>query len=79
MNTPTFKQTKFLLAVFILVVATVMGLASLVMSWIGKPPFMDATMWWAVALTVFSAYGGAHVLDTHLQQGKQIAPENQQT
>jgi hypothetical protein len=45
----------------------------------GKPVFLDATMWWAVALTCFTAYGGAHVVDTHLQQKKQIAPGEQQT
>lgn len=79
MNTPTFKQTKFLLAAFIILVATGMAGVSIVMAWLGKAPFMDAPMWWAVALTVFTAYGGAHVVDTHLQQGKQVTPENQQT
>lgn len=77
MITPTFKQTKFLLAAFLLLVATAMAGLSLVMVWRGKAPFMDATLWWAIGLTIFSAYSASDVVSTHLQQSKNIPPQDQ--
>jgi hypothetical protein len=79
MTFPTFKQTKFLLAAFIIVVATILVLASLVMAWLGKPPFMTTGEWWAVGSTILALYGAGHITDTHLQQKKQIAPADQVT
>lgn len=76
---PTFKQTKFLLTAFIITTATVMALASMVMSWRGLAPFMDATAWWGIAGSILAVYSGSHITDTHLQQKKLVAPENQQT
>lgn len=77
MNIPNIRQTKFLLAAFILLTATIFAAASLVMAWRGLPPFMDAAMWWAIALSLFTAYSAADVTSTHLQQAKNISPENQ--
>lgn len=74
---PNIRQTKFLLAAFIMTMATVFAAASLVMSWKGKQPFMDAAMWWAIALSLFTAYAASDVTSTHLQQQKQIRPEDQ--
>jgi hypothetical protein len=79
MNVPTFRQTKFLLTAFIITMATVMAFASLVMAWIGKEPFLDATSWWGIAGSILALYGGSHITDTHLQQKKQVAPGDQQT
>lgn len=79
MTFPTFKQTKFLLTAFIIVVATVMALASMVMTWLGKAPFMDATSWWGIAGSILAVYSGSHITDTHLQQKKQVAPGDQVT
>lgn len=79
MNFPTFKQTKFLLAAFIILVATVLVIASLVMAWLGKAAFMSTDQWWMVASTILALYGAGHITDTHLQQKKQVAPGDQQT
>jgi hypothetical protein len=73
------RQTKFLLAAFILGVATLFAAGSMILQAMGKPVFLDASMWWAVALSIFTAYGGAHVVDTHLQQKKAIPPQSQTT
>jgi len=78
-NVPTFKQTKFLLTAFIITVATAMAFLSLWMTWIGKEPFLDATSWWGIAGSILALYSGSHITDTHLQQQKQVTPENQQT
>ncbi len=77
MTIPNIRQTKFLLAAFIMTTATGMAVASQVMVWLGKPAFMDANMWWVIALSVFTAYSAADVTSTHLQQTKQIPPEEQ--
>ncbi len=77
MNIPNIRQTKFLLAAFILTMATLFTAGSFVMAWLGKPPFMDAALWWAIALSLFTAYAASDVTSTHLQQKKQIAPEDQ--
>jgi hypothetical protein len=74
---PNIRQTKFLLAAFILTTATLMAGVSLVMVWVGKPPFMDASMWWAIALSLFTAYSVSDVTSTHLQQSKGVAPAEQ--
>jgi succinate-acetate transporter protein len=76
---PTVKQTKFFLTAFVLLVATVMAFLSLAMKWLGHEPFLDASGWWGIAGSILALYSGAHVVDTHLQQNKQIAPESQQT
>ncbi len=77
MTLPDFRQTKFLLAAFLITVATGFAAVSLVMSWMGKAPYMDATLWWAIGLTLFTAYSGADVLSTHLQQAKNVPPADQ--
>lgn len=77
MNIPNIRQTKFLLAAFILTMATIMAFASLVMAWKGKAPFLDASMWWAIGLSLFTAYAGSDIMSTHLQQAKQVPPEQQ--
>ncbi len=77
MIVPTVRQTKFLLAVFLLLAATGMATASLWLQAVGKAVFMDANMWWVVALSVFTAYGASDVVNTHLQQSKNVRPEDQ--
>lgn len=77
MNIPNIRQTKFLLAAFILLTATLMAFVSIVMAWKGKEPFLDAAMWWAIGLTLFTAYAGSDIVSTHLQQAKQVPPEQQ--
>jgi hypothetical protein len=79
MQVPTIKQTKFLLAVFAFLVATVLVLGSFVALWLGKPVFMDATSWWAAVSSILALYGAGHVVDTHLQQKKAIPADEQVT
>lgn len=62
------RQTKFSLAAACFVVAAIA-------LFIGRCSFTE----WATFMgTLFTLYGGAHVVDTHLQQKKSI-PQEQQT
>lgn len=78
MNLPNIKQTKFLLAAFILVMATLMAIVSMVAQWHGKAMFLDATAWWGIGGTILALYNVGHVTDTHLQQKKNV-PADQRT
>lgn len=71
------RQTKFLLAAFLICMSTLMALVSMVAVLLGKPAFVTFEQWWLAGSTVLGLFGVAHVTDTHLQQKKQIAPENQ--
>lgn len=79
MTIPNVRQTKFLLAVFILIIATLAMLASLVMYYTGgsSSPFVTFDSWWQVGLFLLGIYSTADIVSTHLQQGKQVPPENQ--
>lgn len=78
MTFPSIKQTKFILAAFILVMATLMAMVSLAAAWQGKPVFLDSTAWWGIAGTILALYNVGHVTDTHLQQKKNV-PADQRT
>jgi hypothetical protein len=63
---PNIRQTKLLQAVFCQLVATVA-------LFVGKADF---SAWAQFSAMLFTLYGVAHVVDTHLQQGKQVKPED---
>lgn len=71
------RQTKFLLAASLISVATLMALVSMVAVLLGRPAFVTFDQWWLAGSSVLALFGAAHVTDTHLQQKKNIAPENQ--
>lgn len=80
MNIPNVRQTKFLMAVFILLIATVVMLVSLVMYYTGgssASPFVTFDSWWQVGLFLLGLYSTADIVSTHLQQAKQVPPGDQ--
>jgi hypothetical protein len=74
---PDFRQTKFLLTAFIITLATLMVLVSMVCHVVGAPVFVTFDSWWQVCLFILSTYSVADITNTHLQQKKQVPPEAQ--
>lgn len=61
------RQTKFSLAAACFVIAAIA-------LFVGRCTFVE---WASFMGTLFTLYGGAHVIDTHLQQKKAIPPAEQ--
>lgn len=74
---PDFRQTKFLLTSFIITLATLMALVSMVCHIIKAPVYVTFSDWWQVCLFILGTYSVADITNTHLQQKKAIPPENQ--
>lgn len=78
MSIPDFRQTKFLLTAFIIMIATGIALVSMVCHIIGRPVFASFSDWWQVCLFILGTYSVADITNTHLQQQKQV-PVGEQT
>lgn len=74
---PDFRQTKFLLTAFIITVATLVALVSMVCHIIGRPVFATFSDWWQVCLFILGTYSVADITNTHLQQKKSVPMEQQ--
>ena len=77
MKFPDFRQTKFLLAGFVILLATLMVLVSMVCHIVGRPVFVTFDSWWQVCLFILGTYSAADITSTHLQQAKQVPVKDQ--
>lgn len=77
MTLPDVRQTKFILAAFLVLVATLLVMASFVQQVLGHDPFVTFSAWWQVGLYILGTYAVADITSTHLQQSKAIPPQDQ--
>lgn len=77
MKFPDFRQTKFLLAAFVILLATIMVLVSMVCAIVKAPVFVTFDSWWQVCLFILGTYSAADITSTHLQQAKNVPTKDQ--